>query len=42
VPRADVAAVLVGLLTEAAGIGRTLELIAGDAAVADAVAAFAR
>ncbi|MFD9126760.1 NAD(P)H-binding protein [Kitasatospora sp. NPDC059571] len=39
VPRADVAAVLAALLTDPApAVGRTLELVSGDRAVAEAVA----
>ncbi|MFJ9697796.1 NAD(P)H-binding protein [Kitasatospora sp. NPDC101183] len=41
VPRADVAAVLAALLHEPATAGRTLELVAGDATVEEAVAAAA-
>lgn len=39
VPRDDVAAVLLALLDEPATIGTTLELVSGDTAIADAVAA---
>lgn len=39
VPREDVAAVLLALLGEPRTAGRTLELVSGDVAVADAVAA---
>jgi uncharacterized protein YbjT (DUF2867 family) len=39
VPRADVAAVLVALLTSGAGVGAQFELISGDTPIAEAVAA---
>lgn len=39
VPRADVAAVLVGLLTSGVGVGVQFELISGDTPIAEAVAA---
>ncbi|GAA1388043.1 SDR family oxidoreductase [Kitasatospora putterlickiae] len=42
VDRQDVAAVLAGLLHEPGTAGRTLELVSGDATVAEAVAAAAR
>jgi uncharacterized protein YbjT (DUF2867 family) len=38
VSRDDVAAVLVALLTAPASVGRTLELVGGDAPIADAIA----
>ncbi|MFG3056960.1 SDR family oxidoreductase [Kitasatospora sp. NPDC048239] len=41
IPRADVAEVLAALLHEPGTAGQTLELVAGDAAVAEAVAAAA-
>jgi uncharacterized protein YbjT (DUF2867 family) len=39
IPRDDVAAVLAGILVGNRGAGRTMELVSGDTAVADAVAA---
>jgi uncharacterized protein YbjT (DUF2867 family) len=39
VPRDDVAAVLLALLADRAGVGRTVELVAGDTPIAAAVAA---
>ncbi|MFE3455601.1 NAD(P)H-binding protein [Nonomuraea sp. NPDC059194] len=39
VPRDDVAAVVVALLDEQGTVGRTLELVSGDASIADAVRA---
>jgi uncharacterized protein YbjT (DUF2867 family) len=39
VPRADVAAVLAALLSTGAGVGAQFELVSGDTAVAEAVAA---
>ena len=42
IPRADVAAVLVAVLDEPRTAGRSFDLISGDTAIADAVAAFAR
>jgi uncharacterized protein YbjT (DUF2867 family) len=38
VSRDDVAAVLVALLTAPGSVGRTLELVGGDASIADAIA----
>jgi hypothetical protein len=35
ISRDDVAAVIVGILTGAGGIGRTLELVAGDTPIED-------
>jgi hypothetical protein len=37
VPRADVAAVIMALLDDPATAGRTLDLIAGDTPIADAL-----
>ena len=42
IPRADVAAVLVAVLDEPRTAGRSFDLISGDTAIADAVAALAR
>jgi uncharacterized protein YbjT (DUF2867 family) len=42
IPRADVAAVLVAVLDEPATAGRSFDLISGDAAIGEAVAALAR
>jgi uncharacterized protein YbjT (DUF2867 family) len=41
IPRADVAAVLVAVLDEPASAGRSFDLISGDTAIAEAVAALA-
>ena len=42
IPRADVAAVLVAVLDEPATAGRSFDLISGDTAISEAVAALAR